>query len=127
MLFHIEGRITLIPAILNFETILQYNLTVTVSDSGGLTEVKYVTVDIINVNEAPLIQNLPDTLTITEDVVGDVSIVTINTVDQDGDLITYSISGNPYSGPFEINSAGKIYNDLFIILCKSESMIVNFI
>ena len=109
MLFRIEGQIAFIPSVLDFETTPQYNLTVTVSDPGGLTEVKYVTVDIINVNEAPLIQNLPDTLTITEDVVGDVSLVTINTVDQDGDLITYSISGNPYSGPFKINSAGKIY------------------
>ena len=93
------------PGSLDYETASQYKLTVTVSDPGGLTDVQVVTVNILDVNEAPVIQNLPNSVTIAEDVAGKITLLTVNTVDQEGDVIVYSI---PPSLLFEIDATGRI-------------------
>ena len=107
------------PGSYDFETSSFYDLTVTVSDPGGLTDVQMVTVNIIDVNEAPVIQNLPDSVTIAEDVVGITPVHSVNTIDQDGDLITYTITSWPFSTPFEIDVAGKPY-----LYCNNYNFVV---
>ena len=92
------------PAVLDYETNSQYNLTITVSDPGGLSAMKMIPLDILDVNEAPVNQNLPDTITIAEDVTGKILVFHVATVDQDGDGILYTMSDTH----FEISSAGKI-------------------
>ena len=99
----------MIPSALDYETKPFYNLTITVSDAGNLTAVREISINILDVNEAPVIQNLPDTVTIAEDVMGKIPVLTVITVDQDGDVINYSMSSNPSSAPFEINAAGWIH------------------
>ena len=95
------------PATLDYETNPQYNLTITVSDPGDLIDVQDVTINLSDVNEAPVIQNLPDSIRIFEDVVGKRSLFTVSTIDQDiGDVIAYSIVATPSSAPFEIDNTG---------------------
>ena len=93
---------------LDYETISRYNLTIYISDPDGLMKSQMVTIDINDVNEAPVIHNLPDMVTITEDVVGQVPTYTVDVTDQDGDVLLYTISTLPSSAPFEINSLGKV-------------------
>ena len=97
----------MVPGSLDYETTSQFKLTVTISDSRGLTAVQVVTVNIQDVNEAPVIQNLPGSVTITEDVAGNMAVFTVITIDQDGDGITYTMA--PSSDPFDINAAGEYY------------------
>ena len=109
-----EGDVSLNPASLDYETTSQYNLTITVSDPDGLTAMQMVTLDIKDVNEAPVIQNLPASVTIAEDVVGMMTIFTVTTFDQDNDGIVFSMSTLPSSAFFDINSEGKRYVFSFI-------------
>ena len=96
---------------MDYETTSKYKLTITISDPDGLTAVQVVSINVIDVNEAPVIQNLPDSVTIAEDVMGTTSVFIVNTVDQDGDVITYTISASPSYAPFDIDSAGiNAYN-----------------
>ena len=98
----------MIPGSLDYETIPQYKLTITVSDPGGLTAVQVVDVNILGVNEAPVIQNLPASVTIAENGSGKITLATVITIDEDGDGITYTIPATsaPY---FEIDAAGKYF------------------
>ena len=98
----------MVPGSLDYETTSQYQLTVTVSDPDGLTDVQVVTVNILDVNEAPVIQNLPHSVTIAEDTAGNTAVYAVSTVDQEGDGIVYTIT--PSSDPFDINSAGNLQN-----------------
>ena len=108
--FQNQGTITLYPASLDYETTSQYKLTVTVSDPDGLTDVQVVTVNILDVNEAPVIQNLPDSVTIAEDVAENTAVYTVSTVDQDEDGIVYTMTTSPPSAPFEIDVAGRMHS-----------------
>ena len=66
-----------------------------------------VTVNIQDVNEAPVIQNIPDSVTIAEDVAGNTAVYTVSTVDQEGDGIVYTMTTSPPLAPFEIDAAGR--------------------
>ena len=101
-------------ASLDFETTPQYNLTITVSDPDGLTAMQMVTLDILDVNEAPVIHNLPCTKTVAEDIVGKIVVIIVKAIDEDEDVISYSLSATwPSSAPFEIDAAGKSLDILF--------------
>ena len=100
---------------LDHETTPQYNLTITASDPDGLTAMQIVTLDILDVNEAPAIQNLPRVSSIYESVTGKIQIFNIDVKDQDGDPIAFKISSWPPSSLFEIDSTGK--NMICILLC----------
>ena len=102
-----EGDVSLNPASLDYETTSQYNLTITVSDPDGLTSMKLVTMDIKDVNEAPVIQNLPAIVTIDEDAIGKMPIFAVTTFDQDSNGIVFSMSTFPSSAPFDLSSGGK--------------------
>ena len=96
------------PATLDYETTPQYNLTITVSDPGDLVAVQDVTINLSDVNEPPLILNLPDTVRISEDVAGKINLFTVNPIDQDADdVIVYSIVSTPALAPFEIDNSGR--------------------
>ena len=92
---------------MDYETTPQYNLTITVSDPDGLTAMQMVTLDIKDVNEAPVIQNLPELLNIKENLIAKTTVANVITFDQDNDVIVYSMVTWPSPAPFEINSAGK--------------------
>ena len=108
MFFLFKGEISLIPATLDYETVSRYHLDITLSDPAGLTAAKVVTINVIDENEAPVIQNLPNKFTIVENKQGDIDILTVSTVDEDGDVVLYSLTTNPFSTYFQINSAGNV-------------------
>lgn len=78
---------------LDFETKSTHQLTITVTDAGGLTLSKDMTISIKDVNEQPTAITLSAS-SITEGTTIGTSIGTLSTVDQDaGNTHTYSISG----------------------------------
>ncbi|SHI50114.1 Cadherin domain-containing protein [Rubritalea squalenifaciens DSM 18772] len=95
------GEITTTTA-LDYEAASQYVLTVEVSD-GELTDTATVTVDVSNVNEAPVANNL--SASVSEDAAVGTSVGTVASSDPDaGDSAAYAIiAGN--DGSFAINSA----------------------
>ncbi len=101
------GKITL-AKIPDYETTPLYNLTVKVTDKGGLSATAIDSVKITNVNEPPVIAN--SNFSIAENSpVGSV-VGTLTATDPDaGDVLTYSISSGNGSGMFAIDSpTGKI-------------------
>ena len=97
------------PSKLDYETTSQYDLTILVSDPYGLLATDVVTVDIKDVNESPVIQNLPHTVSISENVMGKITVLNIDVTDQDGDMLFYTVSTWPSTTSlFAIDSTGKI-------------------
>ena len=102
-----NGKITL-AKIPDYETTPLYNLTVKVSDKGGLSATAIDSIIIINVNEPPVIAS--SNFSIAENSpVGSV-VGTLTATDPDtGDVLTYSISSGNGSGMFAIDGpTGKI-------------------
>ena len=81
-----------------------YELIVTVTDSGGLTDTQNITVTVTDANDAPIITSLT-TNSVAEN---QTSAIDVNTQDQDGDTegsgLTYVITGGADQALFSINS-----------------------
>lgn len=96
-----SGEITVASG-LDFESASQHVLTVAVSD-GSLSDTATITIDVSNVNEAPVVNN--GSASISEGAVIGSVVTTVTSSDPDaGDGVTYAITaGNP-SGAFVINA-----------------------
>ncbi len=90
----------------DFETTSTYTLHVEVSDGSLSQSLDYV-VRVTDVNEAPTLDNLPDTVTVSEDETVARGIFVTSVSDQDaGDTLTIAIvSMTPPGGPFLCDSA----------------------
>ncbi|MEO5339744.1 MAG: DUF4347 domain-containing protein [Magnetococcus sp. MYC-9] len=98
-----SGAVTLNSSA-NYETTTSYSITVTVTDSGGLTASQGVTVSVTNVNEAPTFSS-GSTASIAENSSTSTVIYTAAASDVDsGDSVTYSLSGTD-AASFSINSS----------------------
>jgi VCBS repeat-containing protein len=99
------GEITVADsAILDFETLPTFNLTVRVQDLGGLADTATVTVNLTDVNEAPTVDGA--TFNLAENSADGTSVGTVTAGDPDGgDTLTYSITGGNTGGAFGIDSA----------------------
>ena len=87
----------------NYETKTSYTFTVTVSD-GSLSDSDAFTVNITDVNDAPILVNQGST-TLNENIATTTTVVDYNATDQDsGDVITYLLSGTDASY-FNIDSS----------------------
>ncbi|SHK49015.1 PA14 domain-containing protein, partial [Rubritalea squalenifaciens DSM 18772] len=95
------GEITTTVA-LDYEAAAQYVLTVEVSD-GSLTDTATITVDVTNVNEAPVANGASGN--VNEDAAVGTTVATVTSTDPDaGDSATYAITaGN--DGSFAIDSS----------------------
>ena len=91
---------------LDFEQETTYEIEVTVTD-GVLSAVADITINITNVNEAPVITDGSTIDDVAEDIADTVVIGTIVATDPEGDTIIYSIPLNP-GNLFEINTDGEI-------------------
>ena len=85
----------------------QYELFFKVSDPSGLDDFINITVPITDVNEKPVIQNMPDDAYILEGSTGSFSVFDVNTIDVDGDSLSYVISVIPTSSSFYISASGE--------------------
>ncbi|WP_297696753.1 DUF2341 domain-containing protein, partial [uncultured Eudoraea sp.] len=95
-----SGEITLIDdSQIDFEAATSHDITVRVSDSGGLTFDKVFTIDVTNVNETPVA--VADSITAIEGVpyVAQLTVddLLLNDSDPDGDTLT--VNTTPVSGP----------------------------
>ncbi|WP_346190067.1 cadherin domain-containing protein [Rubritalea halochordaticola] len=97
------GEITT-TAELDYEASSSYSLTVTVTDSGGLSDTATVTVNVSNVNEAPVANDTSGS--VAEDVAVGTSVALVTSSDPDaGDSVSYAITAGNTAGAFAINSS----------------------
>ncbi|XP_035677124.1 protocadherin Fat 4-like [Branchiostoma floridae] len=94
----------------DFETTTSYTLTILATDPDGNTATADLTVNIADVNEAPVISNIPSsgrTIGLNEDVGGSFQVFQVTATDVDnGDSILFSLGGG---GPhFAIDSSTGI-------------------
>ena len=101
-----SGQLTVAnPAALNFEVTPSFALIVQVTDNGSpaSSAAATVTVNLTNVNEAPVIA--PQTFSIAENVANNTVVGTVVASDPDaGNTLTYSITAGNTNGAFAINA-----------------------
>ena len=101
-----EGDISLTSA-LDYETTTSYDVVVEIND-GASTATATLTVNINDVNEAPVIISLDINVQIYEDVTSGYLVAYADVIDDENDVITYSITNMwPSGGPFAVLSDGK--------------------
>ncbi|WP_201274275.1 cadherin repeat domain-containing protein, partial [Microvirga brassicacearum] len=89
-------------ALLNHESATSHQITIRVTDQGGLTHTKTITINVNNVNERPTDLNL-STQNVDENTPGGTSIGTLTGIDQDvGNTFTYTLMNDP-DGKFQIS------------------------
>ena len=90
---------------LDYETKTSYSVTVSVSDGNGSSDSLDVTINVMNVNEAPSFANSTATRSIAENTAANTNIGTaISATDPDtGDTLTYTLGGAD-AAAFRINS-----------------------
>jgi gliding motility-associated-like protein len=106
--FHIDaatGTITVADASqLNYENQSVYSLSIVVTDSKGLTATATITVNLLDVNEAPVAQN--ETVAINENGANGSNVHTVAVSDPDaGDVMHFAITAGNNSGAFTIDAA----------------------
>ena len=99
------GQITVADGnLLNYESATSHNVTVRVTDSGGLTYDETFTINLTNVNETPTDLSLSAN-TVAENAANGTVVGSISGTDPDsGDTKTYSLT-NTAGGRFAINSS----------------------
>ena len=100
-----SGEISLAPGqALDYETTNRHTITVSVSD-GAFSNTALVTIEVTNVNDAPLFDMPSYVFTNGEDIGDEVIIGTVTATDMDGDVLTFSILTNDYNNvSFEIGT-----------------------
>lgn len=91
---------------LNFETETSYTITIEVSD-GVLSASADITINVTNVNEAPVITDSSTINDVAEDIADTVIIGSMVATDPENDTLNWSLSTNP-NNLFEINNNGEI-------------------
>ena len=104
------GELTLADSsLIDFETDSSHTITVRVTDSGALTYDEIFTVNVINLNEVPVINDL--TVTLAEDAANSTVVANINDAntsndtDQDGTALSYSITAGNGDGVFSVDGS----------------------
>ena len=98
----VEGKLQLKSDIsADYETQTSYSVTVTATDSGGLTTAEDFTVNVNNLNDNSPSFTSSNSVEMAEN---SNSVITVEATDADGDSLTYSISGGNDSGLFTIDS-----------------------
>lgn len=102
------GEITVTnPSAINYESATSFTLDIQARDAGGLTGTTTVTINITDVNEAPVLSPAGP-FTVSEAAAANTIVGTMSATDPDGNAITYSITGGNALGIFSINAAGQI-------------------
>ena len=105
---------------MDYETTSKYELTITISDPDGLTAVQVVTINILDVNEAPYVTSSDHDVDVSEDEVNNIIVMDVDASDPDSDVLDYQITNEDPSGaPFIIDtSTGTYINRPVIPLCE---------
>ena len=90
-------------ASLNYEAKASYQVTVEVSD-GALTDVITVSISVTDVNDAPVFASQTARRAIAENTVANQNIgLPVLATDEDGDTLTYTLSGDPDAASFDMD------------------------
>ena len=98
-----SGELTLLST-LDYETTNSYSLTVQAQDGGGLADTAVITINVTDVNEAPVAQN--QTASTPEDVV---KSITLTGSDVDDTNLTYSVETQPSNGTLSGSAPNLTY------------------
>ncbi len=107
--FEMTGNeIRLKSGFFDYETLTSHTATVTVDD-GTFTTSAQITINVTNVNEAPIFNNNSTTFSTPENIAETVIIGTLSATDEDGDAVSYRLANNVHSDNFEIDTnSGEI-------------------
>ena len=95
------GTIT-VAGTIDHETTPTYTLTVQVSD--GMTSAEaVVTINVTDVNEAPVVTTQNAAFTVTENAANETAVEIVAATDEDGDNLTFSITNGNTGSAFAIN------------------------
>ncbi len=101
------GELTVLTqSALDFETVPSFALSVSVTDNGGLTRSATMTVNLTNVNEAPVLNDR--TIAVNETVQPPTVFATIQAIDPEGDSLTYSVIERNDNGLFSLSPTGQL-------------------
>ena len=97
-------------AALDYENKPSYTVTITVSDDGNLSNTITVTINITNVNEAPVFTDGENTTrAIAENTATDVAIEDpVEATDQENDTLTYTLSGIDAASFSIVSTSGQL-------------------
>ena len=88
-----------------------FNITVQVTDRGGLSDTCVVVITVQNVNRKPYFTNLPVTLSIPESTVSGSTLYTLGLVDEDlaSTVVSYTTIPVLSSNLFSYNDTGILF------------------
>ena len=90
-------------ALLNFEATPSFTLTVAVTDAGSLSDTAQITINLTNVNEAPVVND--QSFSLAENSAPGAAVGTVASSDPDsGDTRTYAITAGNTGGTFTIDA-----------------------
>ena len=90
-------------ALLNFEATPSFTLTVAVTDAGSLSDTAQITINLTNVNEAPVVND--QSFSLAENSAPGAAVGTVASSDPDsGDTRTYAITAGNTGGAFAIDA-----------------------
>ncbi|MFO1006479.1 MAG: cadherin domain-containing protein, partial [Planctomycetaceae bacterium] len=84
-----------------------HDITIRVTDSGGLTRDQVFTITVTSSNPGPTFPGLPQTVNLAENSTHGTVVATVTASDP-GDTLTYSITAGNSLGVFSINNSGVI-------------------
>lgn len=93
---------------LDYETTNSYTLTVQVQDMGGHSATATVTVNITNVDEAPVFSSATYTFSVAENTASETLVGTVSATDPQNDIMGYSITAGDPNSAFTIDSSGNV-------------------
>ena len=76
----------------DFETTTSHSIDVIANDGNLDSTTETLTINIDNVNEAPVFDNLPHSFNINEDTTTGTTVYTVGSTDPEGDAVTYRLS-----------------------------------
>ena len=104
----ISGQISIVSSSgLDYEARSKYLVEITTQDPAGLSTSANLTVNVLDVQEAPVFHNLPATITMEENKPSGSVVFSADASDPDGDALLYSMVTSPNTTVFLIDTSSK--------------------
>ena len=104
----ISGQISIVSSSgLDYEARSKYLVEITTQDPAGLSTSANLTINVLDVQEAPVFHNLPATITMEENKPSGSVVFSADASDPDGDALLYSMVTSPNTTVFLIDTSSK--------------------
>ena len=104
----ISGQISIVSSSgLDYEARSKYLVEITTQDPAGLSTSANLTLNVLDVQEAPVFHNLPATITMEENKPSGSVVFSADASDPDGDALLYSMVTSPNTTVFLIDTSSK--------------------